>query len=614
MQSFHRFNAAFSRLAKALGFLLLANPRLLAAASPELTNIPPSQAFTFVVLGDNRGDDSGDQPPAFSEVLQEVERVGPAFVLDSGDMIYGHTSEETRVRDQWRRYREAIQRFRPPIFHVPGNHDLWDEPSARIYRELWGNPYFSFDYGNSRFIGLDTETANGHLGEEQLHWLETQFRGLTQTNVFVFLHRPLFPVDGGIGSSLDKFESERDQIHQLFVRNRKFVRGVFAGHEHLYSFQPRDGVPYYISGGAGAPLYIAPELGGFHHFLRVQVRGDQVEVELNKGCAPVRPLEHPKTIRPGEVLESWTRGLFWYAWDQTASVELTPEHASEGSRALRLNFDLAQYAWPVLALSLSSPLDLSTSSALSLDVFVPSSLEGSFSLTPAVQGITKHEGPPVHLKPGWNAVKTDLNGDWLPRAERASVAGLEWSLSSEAHPSRGPSRGYVVFDNLHLLHSGTNSSARELLESWERPLLWRVFDETVHAEIVQGNKPAEPRGLLMRLDFGQCNRPVLFARLNPPWDLTQIKALRLQVTVPNSFSNDLALTLLLRAKDQDFASPALPLRAGTRRLSVDLEDGGLPTNARAALEQVGFRLRSTYTNGPVQVTFENLTAADGLSR
>jgi len=342
--------------------------------------------------------------------------------------------------------------------------------------------------------------------------------------------------------------------------------------------------------------------------LLVHVQGDRVEVTLNKVCAPGRPLDKPKRIAPGEVLESWTRGLFWYAWDQTASVELTPERASEGSRALRLNFDLAQYAWPVLALSLSSPLDLSSSSALSLDVFVPSS--GPFLLTPAVQGATKHEGPPVELKPGWNSVKTDLNSEWLPRAERASVGGLEWSLSSQTHPSRG----YVVFDNLRVMHRGTNSSEGDLLEGFERPLLWRAFDETVHGEIVQGKPPAQPPGLRMRLDFGQCNRPVLFARLNPPWDVRQIKALLLQVTVPDSFSNELALSLVFRANEQDFVAPALPLRAGARRLSFNLDEGWLPNNARAALEQVGFRLSSTYTNAPTQVTFENLTAGEGPSR
>jgi len=570
----------------------------------RLPDIPPSQPFTFAVLGDNRGDDSGDQPPAFIEVLRAVSQASPALVLDSGDMIYGHTPDESKVRDQWRRYREAIKGFGPPMFHVPGNHDIWDETSGRIYRESWGKPYYAFDYGNARFIGLDTESANGHLDEEQLHWLEQQFDGLAQRNVFVFLHRPLFPVDGGIGSSLDKYPAERDRIHNLFVRNNKVVRGVFAGHEHLYYFQERDGVPYYISGGGGAPLYMAPELGGFHHFLLVRVRGDQVDVVLNKVSAPMGRLEKPRPVAPGELLESWTQGLSWYSWDRTTTIEVTSEKASAGHRGLRLNFDLAQYAWPVLALTLTSPWDLSASSALDLDVYVPDSARGSFLLTPALQGSTKHEAPATQLKPGWNTVETTLDAKWLPLSERTNVNGVEWSLSTEGQPFEG----FVVFDNLRAVRRGTNQQPiPELLESWEHPLLWRVFDETVHMEIARTEAGQQP-GLGLNLDFAECNRPVLFARLNPPWDLTQVKALTLQIAVPDRVPDDLTLKLLLWAKDVACISPSCPLRPGKGQMRFDLDNSWLPQQTRGAVEQVGFAFLSANTNRAGPLLFEKLSA------
>ncbi|HTL55502.1 MAG TPA: metallophosphoesterase [Candidatus Limnocylindrales bacterium] len=587
------------------GILLFfaANLRAANLDAAGLTNIPSSEAFTFAVLGDNRGDDSGDQPPAFRQVLQAVDHAAPAFVLDSGDMIYGHTPDEARVRDQWRRYREAIMPLHAAMFHVPGNHDLWDEPSARIYQELWGKTYYAFDFGNSRFIGLDTETANGRLGEEQLRWLEQQFDFLTQTNVFVFLHRPLFPVDGGIGSSLDKFPAERDRAHALFVRNRKRIRGVFAGHEHLYNFQERDGVRYYISGGGGAPLYTAPELGGFHHFLLVRVQGDQVEITLNKISAPVRALQPPRRIAPGESLESWTQGLFWYAWDRTANIELTPDIASAGRRALRLNFDLAQYAWPVLALSLASPLNFTPFQAFSLDLYLPTN-SGSFVVTPAIQGTTKHEAPPVHVNPGWNTIKTELDAAWLPSAERSNVTAVEWSLSGEGNSSQG----YAVFDNLRASRRRTNAEpATELLESWERPLLWRVFDETVHAEIVPAKGLGE-HGLRLHLNFAEGNQPVLFARLNPPWDLSAVKALVLLLDEPGVDAN-LTIDLSLRAKEVDFTSPSVQIRRGTQQLRLDVTSGWLPQKALAAVDQIGFNVRCNSTNWTGTLTFERLDAA-----
>jgi hypothetical protein len=612
----------------------------------RLPSIAPSQPFSFAVLGDNRGDDSGQQPPGFLQVLQAVDRENPVMVLDSGDMIYGHTSEEGRVREQWRIYREAISRLRAPMFHVPGNHDLWDEPSARIYREIWGKTYYAFNHGSARFIGLDTETAKGQLGEEQFQWLEQQLESCTESNVFVFLHRPLFPVDGAIGSSLDEYPSERDRIHKLFVRHREIIHGVFAGHEHLYSFQERNGISYYISGGGGAPLYMAPELGGFHHYLLVRVAGSQISVELRKVCASQRVLQKPRRVARGELLESWNQGLFWYAWDRTATLELTPEGASKGRKALRLNFDLSQYAWPVLVLSPASPLDLRDSLSLNLDMYVPGGLNSPLSVTLSLQGATKHEAPPVSLKPGWNTVTTRLDAPWLPSSERRNVRTLEWSVSTgddnvaqasspvsfggvsppkaEENQAGRPvtsqartsalrlitAHDYVLFDNFRAEHRNSNQAPTPALsESWERPLLWRVFDETVRAETSPAGNASDGGGLLLQLDFSSCNRPVLFARLNPPWDLRKVKALLVELDVSNSLPEDLTIGLAFRAKDVEFAAPPLPLRAGKIEKKFELDANWLPEKIRTAVELVSFTVASTNKTGAGAIRFRQLSAA-----
>ena len=584
---------------------LLSTASLCAAGSPEpvLTNIPPSQPFVFAVLGDNRGDDSGQQPPTFFRVLNAIQDQRPAFVLDSGDMIYGRTVDEDRVRAEWRIYREAVAGLRCPIFHVPGNHDIWDEQSARIYRQLWGNTYFSFAYGNSFFIGLDTESAGGRLGEQQVRWLEQQLASCAQSNVFVFFHRPLFPVDGAIGSSLDAYPSERERVHSLFIRHRTIMRGVFVGHEHLYSFQQRDGISYYTSGGAGAPLYTAPELGGFHHFLLVHVQGDRAQIQVKKLGASARPLEKPRPVIPGELLENWDLGLLWYAWDRTAAVELTPEAASHGQRGLRLNFDLDQYAWPVLVLAPASPWDLRGYESLSFDLFVPPALGAGILVTPALQGLKKHEAPPCRLDPGWNTVSTRLDSGWLDRSELRRLDELEWSLSA-----RDPkAQGFVVFDNLRLKRP--NSDYSQLLESFERPLLWRVFDETVRAEIISTNNASAAHGLALHIDFATCNRPVVFAQLNPPWDLTGVKALLLQTEVADSLPQDLAINLIFRVGDVEYRGPRVPLHRGAQQLRFELGENWLPAQARAEVGQVGFILVSTNRTRSGCLTFEKLIAA-----
>jgi hypothetical protein len=579
-----------------------------AAELPTLLPIPSTQAFSFAILGDNRGDDSGQQPPAFLQVLQAADRESLAFVLDTGDMIYGHKTDEAQVREQWRIYSQTVRRLRSPIFHVPGNHDIWSEASGRIYRELWGKTYYAFDYGNSRFIGLDTETARGRLGEEQINWLEQQLKTFTGQNVFLFFHRPLFPVDGGIGSSLDGYPVEHDRIHLLFKQHRNVIRGVFAGHEHLYSFQERDGVPYYITGGGGAPLYAAPELGGFHHFLVARVLGSHVDVELRKECAARRELEKPRLVEPGEVLESWRQGLMWYAWDRTASIELTPERASDGNSALRLNFDLAQYAWPVLVLAPATVWDMRKIDSLKLDAYLPDN-SIPITVTTALQGTIKHEAPPVSLKPGWNTITTGLDAQWFPPTARSNIQTLEWSISS----TNSNSRGYLIFDNLRSLsRSSTDATAVKTLESWERPLLWRTFDETVRAEVIQPDNTGTNHGLLVHLDFWKCARPVIFAQLNPPWNLAKLKALILQVDKTSTLPDDLTIGLSFRTRDVQFAGPPLPLPRGAAQLRFELSSNWLPEANRVAAEQIALTLISTNILRPVDILLRNLSAASDL--
>jgi len=566
---------------------------------PQLPIIPSTQPFSFAVLGDNRGDDNGEQPPAFLEVLQAARQKAPAFVLDTGDMIYGHSRDLARIWEEWRIYRGVAERLPAPIFHVPGNHDIWDSSSARIYHELWGPTYYSFVYGNSLFIGLDTETDRNQVADDEFHWLEHRLQQCTQSNVFLFFHAPLFPVDGAIGSSLDHYPPKRDRLHKLFVQYRPLVRGVFAGHEHLYDFQQRDGIPYYISGGGGAPLYAAPELGGFHHFLMVRVTGNNAQVELEKVCAPSGPLLTPRRVQPGETLEAWNKGLFWYAWDRSATIELTEETASQGNRALRLNFDQAQYAWPVLVLPLPRPWDLTDYESLSLDVYVPNDLGATFSLTPAIQGLTKNEAEPVGLKLGWNTVFTRLGEKWLPGRERGRVQGIEWGLSG----GNNRSRGYVLFDNFRVQRRKPNEAeATELLESWERPLLWRVFDETVQAETTANE------GLVLHLDLALCKHPVLFAKLNPPWDLTTVKALDLEMEAPDRVAEGLTIGLVFRAKDTRFAAPVQPLPKGKAKIRFFLDPSWLPQDARTAVEQIAFKIEPANSLGHMDLRFTKLEA------
>lgn len=114
---------------------------------------------------------------------------------------------------------------------------------------------------------------------EQWWWLvDDLYQALGARYIFVVLGRPLFPVAGGRGSSLDRYPQYRDALHNLLRDYR--VSAVFCGGEALYDYQERDGVRYFITGGAGEELdETAGPARAFAHYLWVKCgeRGFEVE-------------------------------------------------------------------------------------------------------------------------------------------------------------------------------------------------------------------------------------------------------------------------------------------------------------------------------------------------
>jgi 3',5'-cyclic AMP phosphodiesterase CpdA len=421
---------------------------------PVLAPIPATQPFTFVVMGDNRGSSRGRQPKVFLDILAGIHDAHPAFAVTTGDMINGYSSNEAVLRLQWKGYCEALAAAGIPVFHAPGNHDINpDAPvSGRLYRELWGPTYYAFDYGSARFIALDTETQAHRVDDAQFAWLEAQLAGAGSRRVFLFFHEPLFPVDGHRGSSLDVHVPDRDKLHALFVAHRGAIAGVYQGHEHLYDEQSIDGVPYYISGGGGANLYAAPEKGGFHHFLLVSVSSATVTVEVRKyGSDEAKPASGapPVRVKPG-LLERWGEvaqdAAAWDAWDESVSLERIPGRTPDGGRAIRMSFDFDECQWPLLYATCDPAWDLSGVAALTVDVLVPPGLKGSLSVTMSIpgEGKTKYAAPAVVLRPGWNVVRTDLAGAWLPPAARAHAGSVEWMLATDNKKLMGA----VTFEGL----------------------------------------------------------------------------------------------------------------------------------------------------------------------
>ena len=281
----------------------------------------PAQ-FTFVLAGDNRPAHSSDPQSAVpGNIFCAVQRMNPAaaFVLWTGDTISGKDPQHPkRMHDQYKEFLGIAARAGVPVFNAPGNHEMDDSketPSKTmkdLYRKYMAGTYGAFNYGNSRFIALDSENepsgatksvttaegqtkvqAPGAITKKQLDLLKQDLdANKNMAHVIIFMHHPVEPYEGKDGLDAASVKALQD----LFA-GYKNVSYVMSGHEHMYfnpqgpkdqftpppaRTDPAQPPTYLISGGAGAPLKKNTP-GSFFHYLVFTVNGDQMTPSLIKG-------------------------------------------------------------------------------------------------------------------------------------------------------------------------------------------------------------------------------------------------------------------------------------------------------------------------------------------
>jgi 3',5'-cyclic AMP phosphodiesterase CpdA len=269
-------------LALAAAYFLI--PPKIGAATPKVSTPSSDSAFTFVVFGDSRP--GNEKMDVLQQIIREVNLLNPKFALHTGDIVFG-SNDPNVLEGQYRKFWEVASKLKMPLHIAGGNHEIGGSRAneAEMKRQL-GEPqlYYSFTYGNSYFAALDSEIIGqtSKITGAQLAWLTSDLqKNNGKAHKFVFVHRPLFPVDGHIGDSLDEYPADRAKL--IAVLKKYKVDAVFSGHEHLYNKSVTNGITEYITGGAGAPIY--PSLlgtGSFYHYLVVKVNGKDVKVSVVK--------------------------------------------------------------------------------------------------------------------------------------------------------------------------------------------------------------------------------------------------------------------------------------------------------------------------------------------
>jgi acid phosphatase type 7 len=245
------------------------------------TAAPATQAeFSFAVYGDTR-----EGASIHRAIIHRIVDMVPDFVIYTGDMV--ESGNCGSCWDEFFRIERPLLRS-APFYPTLGNHEDDQSPSDQTrYFDIFHLPgterWYTFDYGNARFISLKVDGyPNGvyYPDQEQLGWLEDQLASNTQPWIFVFFHWGVFTSRGE-----DFLEvGMRSRLVPLFERYE--VNAVFMGHNHGYERIVVNGITYITAAGGGASLYEmkVPEPGSQvadseFNFLQLSTRGDYLTAQ-----------------------------------------------------------------------------------------------------------------------------------------------------------------------------------------------------------------------------------------------------------------------------------------------------------------------------------------------
>jgi hypothetical protein len=209
------------------------------------------------VYGDSR------EPAGYEkdELIAQIIRKHPSFVIHLGDMVdYGQAH-------QWRLFDlldGAIISSGIPFYPVLGNHEYYTngsypaDPREQLeyyfdrFPFLEHRRWYSFLYGNSLFLFLDTNT-DYHTGSTQYQWLLNQLAEAQSRFLFVAFHHP--PYTKAPSKQFRKAEMFLANLFEQYAQiGLHDVDIVFASDTHNYERYNHNSINYIVSGGGGAPM------------------------------------------------------------------------------------------------------------------------------------------------------------------------------------------------------------------------------------------------------------------------------------------------------------------------------------------------------------------------
>ena len=245
-----------------------------------------SDNFQFIIIGDRTG--GHNMEGTFKLAMDQLDLLQPEFAINVGDMIEGYSDDPAELNAEWDEVDAMLESLDFPFFRTPGNHDIANTVAQQVWRDRFGATRYSFVYGDTLFLVLDSEDppreapegikedlalynrlqvedperAQAMLAEfmkdeaivaglskpvefnaAQIAFIEDALAQNPDARwTFLFLHEPAWE------NASDSFKAIQDVL-----KDRKHT--FFAGHLHYYDYDLIDGTEYITMGPAGASFH-----------------------------------------------------------------------------------------------------------------------------------------------------------------------------------------------------------------------------------------------------------------------------------------------------------------------------------------------------------------------
>lgn len=262
-------------------------------------HISDSGKMIFHVLGDSGGvQDAEFQSNVANEMIKELGSAGantPHFCYHVGDVVYFTGAHD----DYYSQFYEPYERYTPPIFAIPGNHDgEVDDPTAQTSLDGWvayfmqekpdvdpiskdsprvglnlPNPYWTLVTPLATIVGMYTNVPeHGSIDSNQQQWLTNEFATApTDRALILALHHPIY--------SFDVFHSGSskmaDALENAIRDTGRVPNLVLAGHVHDYQRVEKD-----IAPGGPTPFLVIGN-GGYHNLHQIHSANGTIAPDTN---------------------------------------------------------------------------------------------------------------------------------------------------------------------------------------------------------------------------------------------------------------------------------------------------------------------------------------------